>query len=287
MTALFAVLAAALAAVSAYAFASGTGAPHLLVGAASAAVARGSRASPARLFAAEGEETVPGRRILLVVAQVDETQHLWLEHRRTGDQKLRDRLVLTYAPLVKYVAGRLGSGLPAHVDEGDLVSYGLLGLIERDRALRPRARHQVRDVRDRADQGLDHRRAARASTGCRAPSARARATSSARSASSSSKLEPRADRRGDRREARHHDRRARGQPHRHLALVDRGARRAVDDLRRRRRPGRAHRHDRGHERARPAGRARRRPSCARRWPRRSRGCPSARSSSSRSTTTRS
>src|SRR5207248_608549 len=37
--------------------------------------------------------------------------------------------ILTYAPLVKYVAGRLGSGLPAHVDEGDLVSYGLLGLI--------------------------------------------------------------------------------------------------------------------------------------------------------------
>ena len=44
-------------------------------------------------------------------------------------QALRDRLILTYAPLVKYVAGRLGSGLPAHVDEGDLVSYGLLGLI--------------------------------------------------------------------------------------------------------------------------------------------------------------
>jgi len=41
----------------------------------------------------------------------------------------RDRLILTYAPLVKFVAGRLGSGLPAHVDEGDLVSYGLLGLI--------------------------------------------------------------------------------------------------------------------------------------------------------------
>jgi RNA polymerase sigma factor FliA len=63
------------------------------------------------------------------VAPVDETQQLWLEFRRTGDQKLRDRLILTYAPLVKYVAGRLGSGLPAHVDEGDLVSYGLLGLI--------------------------------------------------------------------------------------------------------------------------------------------------------------
>ncbi len=60
---------------------------------------------------------------------MDETQQLWLEYRRTGDQKLRDRLILTYAPLVKYVAGRLGSGLPAHVDESDLTSYGLLGLI--------------------------------------------------------------------------------------------------------------------------------------------------------------
>ncbi len=59
----------------------------------------------------------------------EDTQSLWLQYRRTGDQKIRDRLILTYAPLVKYVAGRLGSGLPAHVDDDDLVSYGLLGLI--------------------------------------------------------------------------------------------------------------------------------------------------------------
>jgi RNA polymerase sigma factor for flagellar operon FliA len=52
-----------------------------------------------------------------------------MEFARTRDRGIRDRLILTYAPLVKYVAGRLGSGLPAHVDEGDLVSYGLLGLI--------------------------------------------------------------------------------------------------------------------------------------------------------------
>jgi RNA polymerase sigma factor for flagellar operon FliA len=63
------------------------------------------------------------------VSRADETQTLWLEYRRTNDKALRDRLILTYAPLVKYVAGRLGSGLPAHVDEGDLVSYGLLGLM--------------------------------------------------------------------------------------------------------------------------------------------------------------
>ena len=60
----------------------------------------------------------------------DETQQLWRSYRaKPDDQGLRDRLILTYAPLVKYVAGRLGSGLPAHVEEEDLVSYGLLGLI--------------------------------------------------------------------------------------------------------------------------------------------------------------
>src|SRR6187431_2111113 len=61
--------------------------------------------------------------------QATDTRVLWQEFKRTGDRGLRDRLILTYAPLVKFVAGRLGSGLPAHVDEGDLVSYGLLGLI--------------------------------------------------------------------------------------------------------------------------------------------------------------
>src|SRR6202022_3839114 len=87
----------------------------------------GSGASrPGRCGAAEG---FSGRRRILVPVSADNTHGLWLEYVRTRDQKLRDRLILTYAPLVKYVAGRLGSGLPAHVDEGDLVSYSLLGLI--------------------------------------------------------------------------------------------------------------------------------------------------------------
>jgi RNA polymerase sigma factor for flagellar operon FliA len=63
------------------------------------------------------------------VAAETDTRNLWREYRRTGAKELRDRLIVMYSPLVKYVAGRLGSGLPAHVDEGDLVSYGLLGLI--------------------------------------------------------------------------------------------------------------------------------------------------------------
>ena len=63
------------------------------------------------------------------MSRPEDTQSLWLEYTRTRDRAVRDRLILTYAPLVKFVAGRLGSGLPAHVDESDLVSYGLLGLI--------------------------------------------------------------------------------------------------------------------------------------------------------------
>jgi RNA polymerase sigma factor for flagellar operon FliA len=63
------------------------------------------------------------------VERAEDTGSLWRQYKSSRDQAVRDRLILTYAPLVKYVAGRLGSGLPAHVDEGDLVSYGLLGLI--------------------------------------------------------------------------------------------------------------------------------------------------------------
>lgn len=58
-----------------------------------------------------------------------ELRKIWKAYREDGDMKARDRLILTYAPLVKYVAGRLSVGLPGHVEEGDLVSYGLLGLI--------------------------------------------------------------------------------------------------------------------------------------------------------------
>ena len=121
----------------------------------------------------------------------EDTQALWIEFRRTNDKALRDRLILTYAPLVKYVAGRLGSGLPAHVDEGDLVSYGLLGLIGAIERYDPGSGHQVRDLRDRADQGRDHRRAARARLGAAVSVGRGRARSSGRSPSSRRSSAPR------------------------------------------------------------------------------------------------
>jgi RNA polymerase sigma factor for flagellar operon FliA len=55
---------------------------------------------------------------------------LWARYASSRDSALRDRLILHYAPLVKYVAGRVGSGLPAHVEQADLVSYGTFGLID-------------------------------------------------------------------------------------------------------------------------------------------------------------
>jgi RNA polymerase sigma factor for flagellar operon FliA len=58
-----------------------------------------------------------------------ELSELWRLYKAEGDERARERLVVDYSPLVKYVAGRMASGLPAHVEESDLISYGLLGLI--------------------------------------------------------------------------------------------------------------------------------------------------------------
>jgi RNA polymerase sigma factor FliA len=58
-----------------------------------------------------------------------ELKDLWRRYKSTGDDQARERLVVAYSPLVKYVSGRMASGLPAHVEEADLISYGLVGLI--------------------------------------------------------------------------------------------------------------------------------------------------------------
>src|SRR5881409_4504701 len=58
-----------------------------------------------------------------------ELRDLWRRYKATGDIQARERLVVAYSPLVKYVSGRMASGLPAHVEEADLISYGLVGLI--------------------------------------------------------------------------------------------------------------------------------------------------------------
>jgi RNA polymerase sigma factor for flagellar operon FliA len=55
---------------------------------------------------------------------------LWEEYKSERDPQARERLILHYAPLVKYVASRVATGLPASVEQADLVSYGMFGLID-------------------------------------------------------------------------------------------------------------------------------------------------------------
>ena len=208
----------------------------------------------------------------------EDTKQLWREFRKTGDRALRDRLILTYAPLVKFVAGRLGSGLPAHVDEGDLVSYGLLGLIgaierydpDRDVKFETYAISRIKGAIIDELRAMDW-----VPRSVRCPRARHRARDRARSRRSctvrptdeeiAEKLGITTDELDD-----------------SLTdispLLDRRARRALDGLVRQRRPGLADRHDRGHVRPAAGRRRSTRPSSARRSARRSRGCPSARSS---------
>jgi RNA polymerase sigma factor for flagellar operon FliA len=55
---------------------------------------------------------------------------VWIEYKRTGDPRLRERLIVRYAPIVKFVAGRVSAGLPRSVEQADLISYGMFGLID-------------------------------------------------------------------------------------------------------------------------------------------------------------
>ena len=55
---------------------------------------------------------------------------LWRDFKGSADPRLRERLILHYSPLVKYVAGRVGVGLPPNIEQADLVSYGIFGLID-------------------------------------------------------------------------------------------------------------------------------------------------------------
>jgi RNA polymerase sigma factor for flagellar operon FliA len=61
---------------------------------------------------------------------VEGIEGLWAEFKDSGSQSLRNQLIIYYSPFVKYVAGRVLAGLPRHFDEEDLVSYGIIGLID-------------------------------------------------------------------------------------------------------------------------------------------------------------
>jgi RNA polymerase sigma factor for flagellar operon FliA len=59
-----------------------------------------------------------------------ELEGFWERFKKNGDQQAREGLILHYSPLIKFVAGRLGVGLPRSVEQSDLISYGMFGLID-------------------------------------------------------------------------------------------------------------------------------------------------------------
>ncbi len=64
------------------------------------------------------------------LAALDRVAADWRAFKAGGDRLVRERLILHYAPLVTAVAGRVGMRLPAMVEQADLVSYGMFGLID-------------------------------------------------------------------------------------------------------------------------------------------------------------
>ena len=59
-----------------------------------------------------------------------EEEKLWDKFNKENDQGIRDYFVIKYAPLVKYVAGKVSMGMPQNIEFEDLVSYGIFGLLD-------------------------------------------------------------------------------------------------------------------------------------------------------------
>ncbi len=88
---------------------------------------------------AEAVGTLPQQRRLNLVRPADDTdaptaeddiEAAWVEFKAHGDRRVRERLILHYGALVTAVASRVGMRLPSTVEQADLVSYGMFGLID-------------------------------------------------------------------------------------------------------------------------------------------------------------
>ncbi len=60
----------------------------------------------------------------------EEERELWCEYYTNPNPQVKDKLILFYLPLVKYLAARLAIHLPAGISKEDLESYGVMGLLE-------------------------------------------------------------------------------------------------------------------------------------------------------------
>jgi RNA polymerase sigma factor FliA len=94
-----------------------------------------AKATSARSVPPKAKEAKGARNGKVTVAAVqpqvdDELGRLWEAFKDHESVEAREKLILHYAPLVKYVASRVATGLPSSVEQADLVSYGMFGLID-------------------------------------------------------------------------------------------------------------------------------------------------------------
>ncbi len=52
------------------------------------------------------------------------------DYRSTIDPKVKDQIIVEYAPLIKYIALKIASRLPSNVELDDLISCGVIGLMD-------------------------------------------------------------------------------------------------------------------------------------------------------------
>ncbi|MEL3908886.1 MAG: RNA polymerase sigma factor WhiG [Treponemataceae bacterium] len=57
-------------------------------------------------------------------------QELWEKYKKDENPEIREYFIVKYAPLTKYVAGKISSSLPSHVEFEDIVGYGVFGLLD-------------------------------------------------------------------------------------------------------------------------------------------------------------
>lgn len=64
------------------------------------------------------------------MSEATEIEALWVRLCATRDPALREKMIVQYAPLVKYVVGRMAVSMPGVLSSEDIISYGTIGLIQ-------------------------------------------------------------------------------------------------------------------------------------------------------------
>lgn len=62
--------------------------------------------------------------------KTQQLEQLWKQYQKNQDNEIREQLIITYVPLVKYVAGRMSLYFGKNVEYDDLIGNGIFGLID-------------------------------------------------------------------------------------------------------------------------------------------------------------